>query len=722
LLLQELFYFSSFKPLIKNKLTKHLLFSFAFIIAFFDLFSQEFTRIEDSAGISHLHIDEYIMSGGAAFFDYDNDGSLDIYVTGGSTMDRLYHNNQDETFEDVSILAGFAATDSIITNGVCTGDIDNDGDRDIFVTTGVDSPNLLFENQGDGTFINISFEAGIVEMTWSSSASMGDYNLDGYLDIYVGNYVETFNLPGVPFYQQISETIPNYFYINNGDNTFSEQGELLNSDDAGATLAVSMTDFDLDNDIDIYVANDFGAFFSPNAMLKNQYPVDTMEDVADSIGMAIEINAMGIAIGDFDEDLKFDYYVTNMDNNVLLHNDGDDSFSNVASFVNTLCDDKVSWGTFFFDFNNDSYLDLFVANGAVLMQDIYRPQPNSLFIAGSDFSYSESLDYTGQIDSAISRGAIYGDIDNDGDLDIFVVNMSDDTADDFNCYLLRNDSDNGLNWLEIKTEGTTNNFDGYGTKVILYANGLSYLREVDGGSSYESQSSSILHFGLNVDDLVDSLKVTWLGGETQTIYNISANQLIHIKEGTLYNFYNNELCFGDSFYFNNEWLTEAGIYYDTLSTSLGNDSVIIASYSFLDNFYTETEATINEGDSIYLEGEYQTTAGVYTDVFLSFEGCDSTVVTTLTVDFSSGINEENTLSYSIYPNPSKGNFTLILSEASYISSVEIYSIVGIQIAKRVFNETKNSIDFDLDDQADGIYFLHIHSKGNDVIKKIILNR
>ena len=218
-------------------------------------------------------------------------------------MDKLYHNNQDETFTDVSTLAGFTATGSIITNGVCTGDIDNDGDRDIFVTTGVDSPNLLFENQGDGTFINISSEAGIVEMTWSSSASMGDYNLDGYLDIYVGNYVETFNLPGVPFYQQISATIPNYFYINNGDNTFSEQGELLNSDDAGATLAVSMTDFDQDNDIDIYVANDFGAFFSPNAMLKNHYPIGIMGDVADSIGMVIEINAMGIAIGDFDQDL-----------------------------------------------------------------------------------------------------------------------------------------------------------------------------------------------------------------------------------------------------------------------------------------------------------------------------------------------------------------------------------------------------------------------------------
>ena len=684
--------------------------------------AQDFVRIEQSAGISHMHVDEFIMGGGAAFFDYDNDGYIDIYVTGGSLGDKLYHNNQDETFSDVTVEAGFGNIETIKTTGVCTGDIDNDGDRDVFITTGVNSANLLFENQGDGTFIDISGPAGIYHATWSSSATMGDYNMDGYLDIYVGNYVEIENLPLVPFYEQINQTMPNYFYINNGDNTFTEQAALLDTDNSGATLALSMTDYDGDDDIDIYVANDFGGFYEPNAMLENQYPSNLFGDAAEAIGVDAGMNAMGVAIGDFDNDLKLDYYITNMANNVMYQNNGDNNFTNVAGLVNTLCSDDVSWGTFFFDYNNDTYLDLFVANGGVLMQDANRDQGNSLFTSNEEHVYTESQNYTGQVDLAISRGAIFGDIDNDGDLDIFVVNMSDSLNANTECYLLRNEVDNGFNWLNIKTEGTTNNFDGFGSKIIAYFNGNAYLREVDGGSSYESQSSSIVHFGMGESEMVDSLKVTWLGGESQMIYNVMANQMIHIKEGNAYNFMINQVCEGDSFYYNNEWLTELGTYYDTASTSMGTDSIIAMTFVSTTSFYTEAEAMINAGDSIFLAGEYQTTAGVYTDVFQSSGGCDSTVVTTLTVDFSSGIWEQNSLSYSIYPNPSQGNFTLILSEESYITSVEIYSIVGIQIAERVFNEKRNRIDFDLNDQADGIYFLHIHSKGNDVIKKIILNR
>ena len=188
---------------IKIKYSAHLILIFFVCIQFQNSFAQEFTRIEDNAGISHIHVDEFIMGGGAAFFDYDNDGYIDLYITGGELGDKLFHNNQDETFSDVSIDAGFIITETTKTNGVCTGDIDNDGDRDVFITTGVNSANLLFENQGDGTFENISNIAGITDSTWSSSVSMGDYNMDGYLDIYVGNYVELENLPDVPFYEQV---------------------------------------------------------------------------------------------------------------------------------------------------------------------------------------------------------------------------------------------------------------------------------------------------------------------------------------------------------------------------------------------------------------------------------------------------------------------------------------------------------------------------------------
>ncbi len=684
--------------------------------------SQEFTRIEESAGIDQQHIDEFIMGGGAAFFDYDNDGYLDIYVTGGASRDKLYHNNQDETFTELGLEAGFLITQTTKTNGVCTGDIDNDGYRDVFVTTGVGEANLLFKNLGDGTFSNISNAAGIIESTWSTSVTMGDYNMDGYLDIYVGNYVEIFNFPGVPFYQQISETKANYFYINNGDNTFTEQGGALLADNTGATLAVSMTDYDWDNDIDIYIANDFGGIYPENAMLKNEYPLNSFTNTAFNIGMDAAMNGMGIAVGDFDNNLQLDYYVSNMANNIMYQNEGDYTYTDVAGSVNTLCETLVSWGNFFFDYNHDGNLDLFVANGGVLMQQINRNQANALFTANDNHLFTESLNYTGQIDSAVSRGAIYGDIDNDGDLDIFVVNMSDNPSTIFNCYLLRNDLESEFNWLKIKTEGTTNNYDGFGTKAIVYANGDSYLREVDGGSSYESQNSTILHFGLGENSIIDSLEVTWLGGETQMIYDIPANQMLQIKEGNIYNFSINTICEGDSIFFNNEWISEIGTYYDTTAISLENDSITAISIMTITEFYSEVEITINNGDSILINGVYESTAGNYVEVYQSSAGCDSIVTTILSIDFSSSINEIEELNYSIYPNPSKGNFTLVLSDPSFIVSVEVYSIIGNQISYELINEMRDKIKFDLSDESNGIYFLHIHTNGKDEIKKVILNK
>jgi hypothetical protein len=703
-------------------LKRTLLLTSAFIFLLLNAHSQEFTRIEESAGIDQQHIDEFIMGGGAAFFDYDNDGYLDIYVTGGSSRDKLYHNNQDETFTEVGLEAGFLITQTTKTNGVCTGDIDNDGDRDVFVSTGVGEANLLFENLGDGTFSNISNAAGIIESTWSTSVSMGDYNMDGYLDIYVGNYVEIFNFPGVPFYQQIDQTIANYFYINNGDNTFTEQGETLLAANNGATLAVSMTDYDWDNDIDIYIANDFGGIHPENAMLKNQYPINSFTNSAFNIGMDAAMNGMGIAVGDFDNNMQLDYYVSNMANNIMYQNEGDYTYTDVAGMVNTLCATLVSWGNFFFDYNHDGNLDLFVANGGVLMQQINRNQANSLFTANDIHLFTESLDYTGQIDSAVSRGAIYGDIDNDGDLDIFVVNMSDNPDAVFNCYLLRNDLESEFNWLKIKTEGTTNNFDGFGTKAIVYSNGQNYLREVDGGSSYESQNSTILHFGLGENHIIDSIAVIWLGGETQMIYDVPANQMLHIKEGNAYNFSINTICEGDSIFFNNEWISEIGTYYDTTAISLENDSITAISIMTTSAFYSEVEITINNGDSILIDGVYQSTAGSYDEVYESSAGCDSIVTTILSIDFSSSINEIEEVNYSIYPNPSNGNFTLVLSDPTYIISVEVYSIIGTQISHELINETREKIKFDLSDQTNGIYFLHIHTNGKDEIKKVILNK
>jgi len=696
--------------------------TFALSILSGSLFAQDFVRIGAQSGIDHLHIDEHIMGGGAAFFDYNNDGLIDIYVTGGDEMDKLYQNNGDLSFTDVGVSAGFSITDGIKTTGVCTGDIDNDGDRDIFVATNENAACLLFENQGDGTFSNISVTAGIIDTSWSTSVTMGDYNMDGYLDIYVGNYVKTYGAEDTPFYEQIEEALPNYFYINNGDNTFSQDASLTGVNDIGATLAVAFTDYDNDNDIDIYVANDFGNTYDDNTMYQNEYPSNTFVNVGEATGTDASMNAMGIAIGDFNEEMNFDYYVSNMAGNKFFSNTGNNTFTEVAEATNTECSEFISWGNFFFDYNHDTYLDLFVANGGVLMLDEFREQANALFKAQEDHTYLELLDFTGQIDSSISRGAIFGDIDNDGDLDIFIANMSDDSSDVISAFLIENINENGFNWIKIRTEGTTNNFDGFGTKVRMYVDGRSFIREVDGGSSYQSQNSSIIHFGLGESTVIDSLEVIWLGGEMQTLYNVAANQMIHVKEGNVYNFSYNPICEGDSIYFNDEWISMEGTYYDTANSSMGSDSVIAMYVYPVTEFYIETEITIIEGDSIYLEGEYQFLEGVYTDIFSTTSGCDSIVVTTLDIDFSSGINELNSSNWLVYPNPSNGIFNIDFNESVFVNEIEIYSILGKQVGREILNNSVERMEFNLQEQPEGIYFITIRSNNERYTLRIILNK
>lgn len=701
-----------------NRISKLLV-----IISFFTQSSiaQEFLRIDDEAGINHQHIDEYIMGGGAAFFDSNNDGYLDIYVTGGSERDKLYINNQDDTYSEVGISAGFGTTDTINTNGVCTGDIDNDGDRDVFVTTADGFSNLLFENQGDGTYSNISTVAGIIDNVWSTSVTMGDYNMDGYLDIYVGNYVTITGLPDIPFYEQLDEAIPNYFYVNNGDNTFTENADELNIDISGGTLAVTFTDFDQDNDIDIYVANDFGGLFGANSLFRNDYPSNSFTNVAATNGTNATINAMGIAIGDYNKDSNYDYYITNMGANVFYQNDGDDTFTNVSSTNNTECIEGVSWGTFFFDYNNDTYLDLFIANGGVLMQNINRNQTNSLYSLGDDYLYSDVPNFTDVNDSAISRGSIMGDIDNDGDLDIFVVNIND-TMSTFNAHLLQNNLESENYWLQIEVQGSTNNFDGYGTSIEAFFDLDVLLREIDGGSTYQSQNSSIAHFGLGDIELVDSIYINWLGGDVQKLYNVPTNLYLHIIEDVNYSFDSQTICEGDSISFDGSWISEEGTYYDSTFIAFSLDSVYAMTLHLADTNLVENNVEISNGDSIYLGGDNQTEEGIYYDVYTNEAGCDSLVITHLSIDFSNGIEQINRSNWNIYPNPNNGLFTLNFCSSFQINDIRIYSIVGKEILHIAVNKTMENIELNLMDQSEGIYFIHITTGDRNFTKRVILNK
>jgi len=523
-------------------------------ILFFPLQSiaQGFTDVTHDAGINFLISHDQFIGGGVAFFDYNNDGFEDIYITGGKGLDRLYHNNGDGTFMDVTIDAGFLYTANVMSHSVVTGDIDNDGFREVFIGTNgfnfVDEPTLthclLFYNNGNGTFTDISETAGIIDSAWTAAATFGDFNLDGYLDIYATNYLEETDvvIDSMDAVLGFAHTCyPDFLYMNNGNSTFTQVASGEGLDKVGCGLAVAATDFDDDCDPDIMVVNDFGEWVEPNVLLENNYPVTGYTDISQSSGADVDIYGMGIAIGDYDEDLDLDYYMTNLGRNVLLRNEGNDSFMDVttsAGVENTAVDTLLttSWGTAFFDYDNDSYLDLYVSNGYVPAAALIATtleDPNKLYRNNRDGTFTDIADTLGVNDHYVGRGMALGDYDNDGDLDMIVAILDTDRFGPNileQTVLYRNDLNNAHNWLKVKLTGTENNRDGFGAHLLLKAGGRTFMREVGGGSSHASQNSSIVHFGLGDIANIDSLMIRWLGCGTQVITDVPINQQINIVE------------------------------------------------------------------------------------------------------------------------------------------------------------------------------------------------
>lgn len=494
-----------------------------------------------AAGIDHnalLINDQYgAMGGGAAWFDHDNDGFQDLYLTGFEGEDRLYRNNGDGTFSDISVFSGIAdITTGSKTTGIVSGDIDNDGDRDLFVSTGPDAHCFLLIHNADHTYSDISQSAGITELGSSYSAAMGDYDLDGFLDIYVTNWVKEWDTdPTNP--QIIHEAWPDFLYHNNGDGTFTNVAAQFGlADTLGCGLAVAFTDVDMDDDQDLFVVNDFGQFGnSENRLLMNLHPSSGFVDDAPLLGLNAGIHGMGIAIGDINEDGQLDYYATNMGANVYHLSNGSGGYDEVAlqqgvhDAVQGL-DPSVGWGCTFLDIDNDSDLDLAISNGSLILGSSH-PNNSRMFLNDGTGDFVEIGDFCGVSDPSVNRGLAQVDFDNDGDLDLFMVRM--DTSMTNSSILYENSGTSGNNWLKVSLEGVYSNRDGYGAKVFLQLGNRTLIREIHGGSSYCSQNSSIAHFGLGASSTLDSLWVVWPGGYSQPIEPISLNQQIHVVEDQL---------------------------------------------------------------------------------------------------------------------------------------------------------------------------------------------
>ena len=499
----------------------------------------QFQNVSSEAGIEHISVSPILMGGGAVFIDYNNDGWQDIIVTGGITNDRVYKNINGERFEEDLLALPYYRSSSTLTSAVLALDYNNDGCRDLLVCNfNKSETNFLLENNCEGGYIDVTNESGIFGKAASMGAAIRDINDDGFQDIYIINYIEQ-----VGFIRDASDNVIDYdhqcysdfIFINNGDGTFTESSAALEVS-SGCGLAVIELDFLEDETKGFYVANDFGEYLTPNQV------VNYNQSGSSYSGLDIGLYAMGIAVGDIDQDLDLDLYVTNFGSNALLFREGDSFVDRAAEFgvENRISTDtffSVSWGTFFIDIDNDSDQDLFVSNGYIPSSSIvYSGQfdANKLFL-NADGVMNDRTEIVGLDDVAIGRGAIRGDYDNDGYLDILVcnINSADVGSTEARSYkLYRNITGDAFpkNYLKLFLKGAVDK-DAYGTIATSYRNGIGNKQILLSSGTHASQSEKSLHFGLGSEEMIDSLVIKWSNGASSNFYDLPTNKSYLADQG-----------------------------------------------------------------------------------------------------------------------------------------------------------------------------------------------
>ena len=483
---------------------------------------------------------------GLALFDYDNDEDLDLYLVNGSDLPRVasdkgatnvLYRNDNGKYTDVTKDAFVG--DSGYGNGCCVGDYNNDGFVDLYVTNY--GKNILYKNNGDGSFTDVTEQTGVDGSQFSSGCAFLDYDADGYLDLYVVNYVQfdTASNPvcthqGIPVYCTPEALIAeaDILYRNNGDGTFTDVTQEAGiTASAGKGLGVVCGDVDNDGDIDIFVANDT----TPDMLYYNNGDGTFTEDALFS-GVALSeegrpYSGMGANLGDYDNDGFLDIVITNFQDQVnnIYHNEHEKYFKDVSFRIGIGGKSLpyLAWGVDFVDFNNDGWLDLFVANGHLddNIED-YDPvgtyaQHNQLFMSKEGVTF-EMVDLS--LAPKVSRGTAFGDIDNDGDVDIVVANLKDSPT------VMLNENGSSQNWLIVKLVGMHCAKDAIGARVSVKSDSLTQIREVKSGSGYLSQNDMRLHFGLGNVEKIDLVTVRWLCGHNQTLKDVDVNEFIVIQE------------------------------------------------------------------------------------------------------------------------------------------------------------------------------------------------
>jgi enediyne biosynthesis protein E4 len=531
-------------------------------------FNAHFVDVSAAAGLrmpvvyGGVENKKYILEAtgcGCAFIDYDNDGWMDIFLLSGTRLqsapadatNRLFKNNRDGTFTDVTEKAGLRSAGW--ASGVCIGDYNNDGFEDIFCT--YFGQNRLYRNNGDGTFTDVTKAAGLWNSAprWGAGCSFLDYNRDGHLDLFVSNYVgfsfehapipgenTNCNWKGIPV-ECGPRGLPmgrHSLYRNNGDGTFAEVTREAGITDATESygMTVVAADFDEDGWPDIYVACDS----TPSLLFMNNRD-GTFREEGMLRGVALsddgmEQAGMGVGIGDFDLDGHLDLFKTHFadDANVLYHNDGKGNFEDVTWSSRIGVETRyVCWGAGMVDLDNDGYPDLFMVTGNVYPEvERKLPQyanktPRAVFRNLGNRTFEELQDTAGPgvLEAHCSRGCAFGDFDNDGDLDILIVNLNEPPS------LLRNDLTGKQNWIKVKLEGVKSNRSAIGARVLVRYAGKVQAQAVLSQSSFYSCNDPRLHFGLG-DATPAEIEVFWPSGLHETFRGISANRLVSLREGS----------------------------------------------------------------------------------------------------------------------------------------------------------------------------------------------
>ncbi len=496
---------------------------------------------------------------GCAFIDYDNDGWVDIFLLSGTRLDgdppggtnRLYKNNRDGTFTDVTEKAGLTAVGW--ASGVCVGDYNNDGFEDIFCT--YFGQNRLYRNNGDGTFTDTTKAAGLwnEQPRWGAGCSFLDYNRDGHLDLFVSNYVRfsfehapvpgenvNCNWKGVPVEcgPRGLPTGRHSLYRNNGDGRFTDVSQEAGIASATGCYGMTVVAADLDEDgwPDIFVACDS----TPSLLFMNNHNGTFREEgVLRGVALSddgMEQAGMGVGVGDYDLDGHLDLFKTHFaeDANGLYHNDGKGNFDDVTRSSRVAVDTRyICWGAGMVDLDNDGYPDLFVSTGNVYpeverkLPQYANKSPRTVYRNLGNRTFEELSQEAGPgvTDAHCSRGCAFGDFDNDGDLDVLIVNMNEPPS------LLRNDMKGKRNWIKVKLEGVKSNRSAIGARVVARYGGKAQAQAVLSQSSFYSCNDSRLHFGLGGFNSVD-LDIYWPNGLHEQYKKISANQLITLREGS----------------------------------------------------------------------------------------------------------------------------------------------------------------------------------------------